>query len=153
MMDVWTKHMDPENNLHQSIALALSYSARAEDILDENHTVCAMPEEASHELQLVLLNFLCLFQSLHRSYLEMAPAVLLFSVTVKAHMLAHLAFACKHMNPVFGWCYMGEDFMRLMRKLTGACCKGNTPVQATRKLTVRWVRACDVTLRGSDVWK
>lgn len=153
LFDAWSRHMDSDNDVHQSIALALRCSARAEDILDENHTVCVMPEECSNQLKNVILDFLCLFQFLHRHFSDLNPAMLLFSVTIKAHMLAHSALTAHHLSPVFGWCFMGEDFMRLMRKLAGACCRGNAPAQATRKLTDRWTRAVDVSLRGNDIWK
>ena len=153
LLDVWDAHKDEEDPTHQTVRLALAASVRAKEILDENSTSVTLPEEAAAELKDILLQFLCLFGALHRQFLDQDPPVLYFSITIKDHMMAHIAHSCYHLNPAFCWCYMGEDFQALMRKLVQSSIRGNTPTQAARKVTGKWARAVDLELRGPLVWK
>ena len=153
LVGVWHKHSDPGNEHHQLVSLALHKNNEAEQILTDNTAVSALPHDEAKRLKDTLFDFLAIFQYLNREYANMTPPVLLFGVTIKAHMLAHIALTCHHLNPVKGWCYQGEDFMHVMRIMTSACCKGNTPAGAARKLMTRWVLAMEFRFRGHEMFK
>ena len=153
LLEVWNKYKTDGDNTHDSVSLCLAASVRAEEILDEHSTIPALPEEAAEELKDILLQFLCLFAALHREFIDASPSVLYFSVTIKAHMLAHIAHSCYFLNPTVGWCYLGEDFQHLMRILVQSSVRGNTPTQAARKVTGKWNRAVDLEMRGASIWR
>jgi hypothetical protein len=154
LLAVWNKHMTDMDPKHVAVKKALERSVRAEDILDESSLhVGAMPHDAAQELCSTTAEFLLIFSYLNREYLSAETPVLLFSITVKAHMLMHLALQCSHMNPVTGWCYMGEDFQHVMRILTASSCRGNKPHQAAVKVANKYTQGMDVRLKGSKVWR
>lgn len=150
LMDVFMLYSDPNNELHSSMLVAMKKSARIEEILTEHSGVVgALP--AAAEFMTCTAEFLLLMQYLNRECLE--QNALLFSVTIKAHVLMHSAMQSLHLNPTMGWVYMGEDFQCKMRTLMESCSAGNKPHQATAKLTKKWARAIDLTLRGAAVWR
>lgn len=154
LLAVWKKHMNPVDPTHKAVQRGLERSVRAEEILDEcSKDIGTMPATAARELCQVVVEFLMVFSFLHKEFLDSEPPVLLFSVTIKAHMLMHLALQSSHFNPVTGWCYMGEDFQHVMRVLTASSCKGNKPWQAAVKMTAKYARGVDVNLKRDRIWK
>ena len=154
LLAVWNKHMTPVDPTQKAVKKALERSVRAEEILDEcSRHVGAMPDDAAKELCSTTAKMLLILSYLDREYMSAEPPVLLFSITVKAHMLMHLALQCSHMNPVTGWCYMGEDFQHIMRVLTASSCRGNKPHQAAVKMATKYTRGMDVRLKGNQVWR
>ena len=150
LMDVFMLYSDPNNELHSSMLSAMKKSARIEEILSE-HSGVVGPLPAAAEFMTCTAEFLLLMQYLNRECL--GQDYQLFSVTIKAHVLMHSAMQSFHMNPTMGWVYMGEDFQGTMRTLMESCSAGNKPHQATVKLTKKWARAIDVSLRGAAVWR
>ena len=61
-----------------------------------------------------------------------------FNVTAKSHMLMHLALYAGHVHPKLGWCFQGEDFMRVIQTLLQSCIRGNNPFQSMSKATVHY---------------
>ena len=41
----------------------------------------------------------------------------LFNITFKAHCLAHCGIRGQTISPRLSWCYLGEDRMKLVRKI------------------------------------
>jgi len=153
LLDVWESKMTDGDPLHESVRLALQKSLRAEEILDENsHHVGALSPEDSRELIKVLWEFILVFQRCNSLCLAMDPPKLLFSVTIKAHVLLHCALQSQHLNPVNGWTFRGEDFQQIIRKLVESSARGNKPHSTAVKITSKWTRATDVALRGQAVW-
>ncbi len=151
LLQVWEKHADPANENHAMVTAAMEASIACEQVLSDHPNCSVLPEPSQSEFRENLFNFLAFFQALNKIYTD--DNVLLFSITIKAHMLAHIALQAEHSNPVKGWCYMGEDSMKFMRQLTQTSCKHNTPMGATRKVAERWVLGFDARLRGHNVFK
>ena len=53
-------------------------------------------------------------------------------------MFWHLAVSAKWMNPKFQWCYMAEDFMRVMVKVSFAALLGSPTLLLSAKAIERW---------------
>ena len=99
---------------YELIAVALRASCRMERILDDNPTGWKLPATAAAE-----------YEESGFSYAEVAARISqrcelsgrkLFNVTIKHHMLCHLAISAKYLHPRLGWCYMNEDYMMWIRK-------------------------------------
>ena len=71
----------------------------------------------------------------------------LFNVTYKHHALLHLALGSEYESPRLGWCWMGEDYMRLTRVLISSCMKGTRLEDVNRKSAKKFLRAMDLTNR------
>ena len=62
---------------------------------------------------------------------------------IKMHYAMHIAIQARVTNPRFGWTYMDEDFMGLLKQIAESCAKG-TPAQGmVLKLCERYVRGID----------
>ena len=147
----WLKHANPHDRKHAMVTAAMEASVACEQALSDHPNYSVLPEPDRSDFEQNLWSFLAYFQALHSMCKD--EGVLLFSVTIKAHMLAHTALQSEYMNPVKGWCFMGEDMMHFMRQLTSASCKGNTPMAAARKVVQRWSMGFDARLKGHDVFK
>ena len=73
---------------------------------------------------------------------------MLFNVTYKHHALLHLVFVSEYESPRLGWCWMGEDYMRLTRILISSCMKGTRLEDVSRKSAAKLLRAMDFTNRA-----
>ena len=77
---------------------------------------------------------------------------MIFNLTVKTHMLAHVAMKCDQLNPRRAWCFTGERLMLLIRRIVQSCSKGTTLADHNVKFTEKYRHAMHLVLVGSDRW-
>ena len=83
--------------------------------------------------------YMILFNALGKYYSEEhVPAMKLFDVTIKAHMLLHCILQAEFINPRIGWCYYGEDFMQKVQTLLKVFFLSNTPSRAMNETASRY---------------
>ena len=67
--------------------------------------------------------------------------------TYRHHALLHLAFGSEYESTRLGWCWMGEDYMRLTKVLISSCQKGTRLEDVSRKSAAKFSRAMEMTNR------
>ena len=81
-------------------------------------------------------DFLVLYSALATK--AMNDKKLKYSIVNKHHMMWHLAQAARYMNPKYQWCFMAEDFMRVMVKVSFAALMGSPTLRLSAKAIERW---------------
>ena len=142
LLVLWDQGRTIGDRLHDYIYTALEASYKLDEILDLHRGEYALPAEASRQFIGYALQY-C--QSCNVLYNWENDR--LFNVTYKHHALLHLAFASEYESPRLGWCWMGEDYMRLTRVLISSCMKGTRLEDVSRKSAAKFLRAMDFTKR------
>ena len=70
-----------------------------------------------------------------------------FNLAFKHHQLLHCAVRSKEINPRHTWCFMGEDYMRIVKRCGLPCTKGTPHFDVHRKLLSRLLRVKDCIIR------
>jgi len=124
-----------QRGLHKMIAYALKLNTEIEQILDENTgwNIRGRPYdrlvEAAHE-----------YCTAYSTLAQMTAAMeqQLFQVTLKMHHILHLSRWAKFMHPKVMWCFGGEHFMRISKKLMAACSRAQAPWNVTCTFAVKY---------------
>ena len=74
-----------------------------------------------------------------------------FNVTPKFRMLQHVADRCADLNPRYGWCYSGEDYMHICRTLTQSCVRATKRAAVQGKVLTKYKGGLHVQM-CSDPW-
>eukprot|EP00973_Karenia_brevis_P044299 6137511-Karenia_brevis.AAC.1 len=124
LLHVWERYyMDSSNVHHRAIRQGLRASARADDILKEYPVPenPRLPQEKQQEFEKALFVYLACQNHLASFYnSDEGGNLMMFNVTIKSHMLAHVALLSRNLNPRAAWCYMGEDLMQRTKQLEHA---------------------------------
>jgi len=136
LVHVFDKYKDPTNLQHVQIMICLKKSCTLEQMLEDHRGDYAIPREYADEFEAVGLDFLVVYGALAKYYTDRGRK--LFNLTIKAHYLAHAILNARFISPRMAWTYMGEDFMRVSRRLLAVCCAGNKPEQATVKFAMHY---------------
>ena len=75
-----------------------------------------------------------------------------FNVTVKSHMVAHIALRAGALNPRRAWCFSGERMMLLMRRVAQSCCRGIEATELGRKMLSKYIYGLHLVLTDSAEW-
>ena len=145
LLHVFCEHMVADNRQHRQIKLALELNVRIESIFDDFALEYALPPHASASLLEACYGVTCLVTLLGRHFHE--QGVFLFNFTIKSHYLLHIGLISKYMSPRLGWCYKGEDFMQVMKRIIAASCRGTSPAQITTKVMRKYVQGLHIAFR------
>ena len=143
-------HMDSANQQHRMVSLALKFSIWIEDILDAYAGNITLPAEDHKRLVEATYAFLNLVVSLGNYYHP--RGVLFFNYTVKFHYLLHIAIGSKHYNPRWAWCYSGEAFMQVIKKVVASCQSGKKVHLIGRKVLRKYADGLSFSLLGDEWW-
>ena len=122
LLVVWRAFMHNDNEEHQLIAVALTCVLKVQSIIDDhNHELCLPPGEASH-LKNHVREFLKTYTTIGHMTEERGD--LLWNMTVKFHMLWHLADRAKYLCPRRGACLIDEDFVGRTKDVAQASSAG-----------------------------
>ena len=75
---------------------------------------------------------------------------MVFDVTIKTHWQQHAGRMAKFLNPVMGWNYINEDFMKHSRDLMQECVHGSDAPQSQVKFMERYRHALRWQLEQLD---
>ena len=146
LLVLWDRGRTIGDRLHDLIYTALEASSKLDEILDSHRGEYNLPREASQEFIKYALQYCQACNALYNWDDDK-----LFNVTYKHHALLHLAFGSEYESPRLGWCWMGEDFMRVTRVLISSCMNGTRLEDVNRKSPKKILRAMDVTNRDACV--
>ena len=111
----WRKHMNPNLEIHQKVALMLKMNNQVETLLDKHKGKFRVPQPDALSLETNAFAAMQLQQELRQFFADADQP--LFNVTSKSHFLLHSVMSAVFMHPHLSWCYRGEDFMRLWQRL------------------------------------
>ena len=109
---LWRQGMTAGDVYHIAICEALTASCRMDSILSSHRELAKLPP-------LIGIEFTCeTFKYLQQQLLvHNYNGDRLFNITFKAHCLAHCGIRGQTISPRLSWCYLGEDRMKLVRKI------------------------------------
>lgn len=140
LLHAWEELMGTGTVQLQQVRAALQCSALMDRVLGEYPpSVPTLPPEAAQRFATAIWTFLACQNALCRHFVE-GQGRKLFSITIKSHMLAHLALRAQVGNPRSSWCYTGEDWMHHLRRLASSSSRGTSERQLSSKIMdkYRW---------------
>lgn len=73
-----------------------------------------------------------------------------FNFTIKFHYLLHIAIYSRYINPLSVWCYGGEGFMQVIKRLTISAQVGTRPALVANKVLTKYAQGFGYELFGAD---
>ena len=144
LVSIWQNCMDPHDEGHRMVLLALRASWRIEQILTDNVQRTVFPPGVAKEYEECMFAYMATFNACARHYNSHAEYV--FDITQKCHFMQHIRIDGAHLNPRKGWCYANESYMNIVRRLGSSCCKGNKAWQVTSKFGRKYRRAMHMVM-------
>ncbi len=142
---------DATDQRHRWVLHGLNMSIRMEELLDNSTPPTPFTTEVHEEFLQAALQFAA-FQNALADYYH-PRNLLLFNVTIKTHYLLHIALQSKFVHPRAAWCYRGEDFMRISRRLIASCQHGAKPHLVCTKAVAKYLRGLSFAVLGKDCWR
>ena len=138
MPQLWQEHMNHNLEAHRMILQMLKCNQRMEDLMSLYRDETAFPADGAEEFRAAAFQMCQLNALLHQFYLDDPEMKGAFAVTMKLHMLLHLALHCHQINPRLARCFSGEDNMAVAKKLGQSCAKGLEPEMVNSKMVLHW---------------
>ena len=104
--------------------MGLKMSVRLDEILAEHKQAITLPDNAAREFESSVFNYLMIYDKLATAYATMVPQKKLFTKTFKCHYLGHVGLEVWEINPRLLWCYRGEDYMKISKRILKSCVRG-----------------------------
>ena len=136
--------------VHRQIDLLLLKSAQMEEIIDAHKNTYVWPRQVAKQYLKITFDYLSLQQSVHNWFSGQRPCIALFHITVKSHMLVHGALYNFAINPSLVWNYMGEDFMKKIKKLAAQNAVATNWLSVNQKVVQQYVHGMDFFLRDAN---
>ena len=148
LIEVFKTHMNRDAREHRMVLLGMEMSLRLEEIVDENLSEYCWPLAVHREYLKTTYAFLALLTSLGNHYHTQGE--LPFNFTIKCHFLLHIALYSRYISPTAAWCYGGEDFMKICKKIIAASQHGSKPYQIGRKSMKKYVSGLGFASLATD---
>ena len=150
VLNVWTNLMDSTSMMHLQVRAALTAAVHMDSLLEDcppllgdgHFTLPADEARAFREATSVFLDCFAALQLSDRR----------FNFTIKAHHLSHTALRCTDLNPRCSWCYMGEDYMHVVKGLVQSCCRGVSLAELSNKVSLKTSIAMGLGMHESQSW-
>lgn len=138
MAQLWSECMNKHLEVHRMIFQMLRCNQRMEYLMAEYKDQTAFPRDGAEEFRAATFQMCHLNALIHQFYLEESEMKGAFAVTMKLHMLSHLALHCHQISPRLTWNFSGEDNMAVAKKLGQSCAKGLQPEDVNSKMVLHW---------------
>jgi len=143
LFDIWLASMDPNDELHVLVKLALEASCTMERIINKHYDEYKIPDPDAQALLDASLQY-CQAQSRLSNF----NGLQIMNITMKLHYIVHACSRAKYLHPRFGWCFRGEDFMGTIRTVAAACLHGTPKQLVSKKIGKRMCRAMHFQMTG-----
>ena len=150
LLAAWEKYMNPRNQQHRQIRLALIASVELERILDRNADRFVLAGDEAALFRKHCFDLAALISGIGHVY--HSRGVFLFHFTVKTHYLMHFGLSCTELSPRVGWCYSGEDMMGRVKVLVQASCRGTSPQKLMPKMLQKYSIGLSYALMSPACW-
>ena len=131
---IWDKKIES----HRMILEMLRSNARMEEILEICKGESCLPADEAKQFvdaafRMAHLNHLVFDCFKHEADMKGS-----FTVTMKLHMILHVALHAHEISPRLTWNFTGEDNMGVLKRLGQNCVKGSQPEDATSEMLQHW---------------
>ena len=147
---LWDQYRVEGDAQHDEVALLLQCSVHMDTLLDTNELEDVLPPIDAHQFMHAGFSLNACMNSLMTYFGALGLA--LFNITPKNHYLAHIALSAKYFNPRRAWCYAGEDMMRHIRRMGGACARGSPPALVSVKMMEYYLHAVSFSIARHTGW-
>ena len=148
LLHAWSSFHDALDPAHCAIRLALQMSLKMDRILDEHPDTFVLPPNIARDFCGATYVFLNQFTFLANHYNR--DGDMIFNLTVKSHMLAHVGLRCSSLNPRRSWCFSGERLMLIIRRIMQSCVRGTNVKDQNQKFMEKYRQALHLTFSGLD---
>ena len=145
LLHVFDMYMNTGDELHKYVKTTLKMNIKLEEMLDDHEGWNFQGADYTKLIKLAH-GFLIGYNACQAS--AKRRELLLFNVTIKSHMLLHCVYRSNLIHPKYVWCFGGEAFMKIMKKLHSSCTDGNAPHTATVKSADKWLFAMHCQYTG-----
>ena len=137
LLKIWCELSDQTDDVHKRVLAVLKLNLKIEDTLYMCRDMYTLPEDVHKTFVENVFAMLQIQTGLAHHFASSddpsLSTVKLFTLTQKAHFLAHISLLSLYINPVRTWCYRGEDFMKVCRALIENCVRGVSPYEVSKK--------------------
>ena len=98
----------------------------------------ALPRRDQRRFARSIWNMLRLYSRMSEWAISQRPVRMMWNEVPKFHYLAHIALLSVLANPRMHWCYMDEDFMKLMKAIAEKCTSGTPSHMVFTKIAGKW---------------
>ena len=149
LINVFSTHMDVNNDQHRDVLTGLVCSARIDQLLEDHKDKPRSPPVARKDFREMCFQFVSAQAALVAFY---HPDIPLHNIATKTHYLMHLGMISDWMNPSQGACWRGEDMMRVSRRLLASSAHGSKPEQIQRSAMDKYCRALGFEFEHNGTW-
>jgi len=138
LLHIWRDPHNPSIEIHRMLLVMLKANNNMEEILDEHRYEAALPALAA---QRFVDNAFRMAHLQHLIYCHFNDEPLLrgsFAITIKLHMVLHIALHSHEISPRLTWNFTGEDSMGILKTLGQNCSKGVQPQDVCTKMLSHW---------------
>ena len=150
LIEVFKVHMDDSIREHRLVLLGLEASLKLENILADHTSEFCWALDVHLDFLKTTYDFLGLLTALANHF--HSKGELLFNFTIKNHYLLHIALYSRYISPQAAWCYGGEDFMNICKKIVMASQFGSKPHHVGRKSMQKYVTGLGFAILGDKCW-
>ena len=137
---LWRQGMTAGDVFHVAIAEALTSCCRMDDILTTYRKRVKLPELIGRQFTAETFKYIQQQLIVHNY-----QGLRLFNITYKHHALAHCGIRAQQISPRVSWCYVGEDWMKLVRQIGAPCTRGMPMLQVHKTALIKFMRAIEYT--------
>ena len=119
-------------------------------VLDDHPADIVLPPAAAREFRVSCFIFLTQYNLLASRY--NIDGDMIFNITPKCHMVAHIGLTAHEINPRRTWCFSGERMMFLVRRLGQSCCRGIKPQDIGWKLLSKYRIGLNLIFSETSEW-
>ena len=135
---LWRQGMSAGDVYHVAICQALTASCRMDEILSTHKEHYRLPDDVAREFAQQGFKYVQQHMVVHNYQGDR-----LFNITFKHHVLVHCVIRAQSISPRVSWCYMGEDWMKWVRKIGAPCTRGLQMAHVHKKLIIHFLRAME----------
>ena len=138
LLHIWHDLHNPSIEIHRMLLVMLKANNRMEELLDEHRYETALPALSAQQFVDNAFRMAHLQHLIH-SHLSEEPLLRgSFAITIKLHMVLHIALHSHQISPRITWNFTGEDSMGVLKKLGRNCSKGVQPHDVSTKMLSHW---------------
>ena len=138
MVKIWEEVCNPSLELHRMILQMLKENHRMETLLEEHKGETALPGPDAAQFVDAAFKMAHLNNLVHEHFKAESEIPDIFAITIKLHMVLHVALHSHQISPRMTWNFTGEDEMGVLKTLGQNCVKGVQPQDVCSKMLQHW---------------
>ena len=138
MVKIWEETLNPQVEVHRMILQMFRMNNKMEDLLHIHRNDTVLPAASAAEFVDAAFKMAHLNNLIHEHFKQEPDIPDIFAITIKLHMVLHVALHSHQISPRLTWNFTGEDEMGILKVLGQNCCKGVQPEDVASKMLLHW---------------